>query len=154
MTLDRLIEAAYDDHAQNLYRYAAAILGDQELARDAVHSVFTRLARRVFFPRNPAAYLRRAVRNECYSLLRKRQAGAVEAMVDAAVPTRFAEDDRLALQEALTRLAPAQREVVFLHVYEGRTLNEIAIASNESINTIAGRYRYAIQYLRRMFRGM
>jgi RNA polymerase sigma-70 factor, ECF subfamily len=41
-----------------------------------------------------------------------------------------------------------QREVIHLHVFEGRTFQEIATLAGESINTIASRYRYALQKLR------
>ena len=43
-----------------------------------------------------------------------------------------------------------QREVVYLHVFEGMTFQQIAGTSGESINTIASRYRYALARLREL----
>ena len=47
------------------------------------------------------------------------------------------------------RALPAeQREVVYLRVYEGKTFQEIADWLAVSINTVASRYRYAMEKLR------
>ena len=45
-------------------------------------------------------------------------------------------------------LPAEQREVVHLKVFEGMTFQEIADLCGESINTVASRYRYAIEKLR------
>jgi RNA polymerase sigma-70 factor (ECF subfamily) len=45
-------------------------------------------------------------------------------------------------------LPPEQREVVHLKVFEGLTFQEIADLAGESINTVASRYRYALEKLR------
>jgi RNA polymerase sigma-70 factor, ECF subfamily len=42
--------------------------------------------------------------------------------------------------------------VIHLHVFEGMTFQEAADAMGESINTIASRYRYAVEKLRAAFR--
>ena len=65
--------ALYDRHAAGLYRYAVMILADTEGAADAVQQVFTRLADRRDRPEIEANYLRRAIRNECFSMLRDRR---------------------------------------------------------------------------------
>ncbi len=57
-------------------------------------------------------------------------------------------DERLALERGIRSLTPEQREVVHLHVFDGLTFREIAEASGESINTVAARYRYALEKLR------
>jgi DNA-directed RNA polymerase specialized sigma24 family protein len=40
--------------------------------------------------------------------------------------------------------------VVHLHVFEGWTFQQVADASDTSINTVAARYRYALGKLRQM----
>jgi RNA polymerase sigma-70 factor (ECF subfamily) len=52
----------------------------------------------------------------------------------------------------LRDLPPDQREVLHLHVYEGLTFQEIGDLAGLSINTIASRYRYALEKLREAFR--
>jgi RNA polymerase sigma-70 factor (ECF subfamily) len=153
---DRLA-ALYDRFAAALFRYAAMILADRAAAADAVHQVFLKLARSglSFDDRSPAlegSYLRRAVRNECYSRLRERRRDIV-VTVDAnllelveGLDDRPAE--RLALEQALGELPAEQREVVHLKLWEGLTFQEIAAATGEPANTAASRYRYAIEKLR------
>jgi RNA polymerase sigma-70 factor (ECF subfamily) len=48
----------------------------------------------------------------------------------------------------LATLPPDQREVVHLHVYEGMTFKEVGDALDESMNTVASRYRYGLAKLR------
>jgi RNA polymerase sigma-70 factor (ECF subfamily) len=142
----------YDRFGPRLYRYALMILADPAAAEDVVQDVFLALARRR--PRDIAtldAYLKLAVRNGCYSVLRGRRARP-DAGSDT-VPLESAGDDeepavRLALGAALGRLPPEQREVVHLKAFEGLTFQEIANVTGESINTVAGRYRYALDKLR------
>lgn len=142
----------YDRYGPSLYRYAAMILADPSGAEDALHQVFAAL---IAAPRtldHEEHYLRRAVRNECYSVLRRQgRAAAVAPLLEAepsGVPVST--DERLALETAIRELPPEQREVLHLHVFEGRTFQEIADACGESINTIASRYRYALAKLRQM----
>jgi RNA polymerase sigma-70 factor, ECF subfamily len=53
------------------------------------------------------------------------------------------------IDDALKRLPPEQREVVYLKVFEGLTFQEIADRCGISINTAGSRYRYATDALRR-----
>jgi RNA polymerase sigma-70 factor (ECF subfamily) len=143
----------YDAHGAALYRYALMVLADAGAAEDVVQQVFTSLLRS---PANiedgfELHYLRRAVRNECYSTLRRsgRLRPSGRPMLEPVTGEEHIEE-RLALERAIRMLAPGQREVLHLHVFEGMTFREVAEAAGESINTIASRYRYAIQRLREM----
>ena len=143
----------YDCHAAALYRYAVMILADREAAADAVQQVFARLAGRSRDrPEIQGNYLKRAIRNECFSMLRarrrKRHAADSQEILEALSAPDDAPDERLAIQRALLRLPPDQREVVHLKVFEGLTLQEIAVFTGDSINTIASRYRYALEKMR------
>ena len=51
------------------------------------------------------------------------------------------------VEKALQALPEDQREVVTLKLWGDLTFNEIAALTGTSINTIAGRYRYALQAL-------
>jgi RNA polymerase sigma-70 factor (ECF subfamily) len=141
----------YDQHAAGLYRYALMVLADPGAAADVVQQVFVGLLRVGSDVDSDERYLRRAVRNECYSSLRRRRRdpATVDAPILEAVPGVADDpDERLALERAMRALPPEQREVVHLKVYEGLTFQEIADVAGESINTIASRYRYAIEKLR------
>jgi RNA polymerase sigma-70 factor, ECF subfamily len=151
----------YDLHGPSLYRYAVMLLANASDAEDVIQQVFAALLKQSAIETTIASdadYLRRAVRNECYSLLRRRRHRPLIAWSDdrESLAPGFLEpacadarpEERLALERALRTLPADQREVVHLHVYEGMTFQQIADACDESINTIASRYRYALVKLR------
>jgi RNA polymerase sigma-70 factor (ECF subfamily) len=148
-SLDRL-GALYDRFAAPLFRYAAMILADRAAAADAVQQVFLKVAASRAEP--DEWYLRRAVRNECFSLLRARKREIVVAvdpqLLEAAGGSVDRSAERLAVTQALGELPPEQREVVHLKAFQGMTFKEIADLTGESINTVASRYRYATEKLR------
>jgi RNA polymerase sigma-70 factor, ECF subfamily len=149
---DRLA-VLYDRFAGTLFRHAAMILADRAAAADVVHTVFLKLAKAGSGGDiESLAYLRRGVRNECYSVLRTRRREIVIAVAAPLLESVQAADDRpaerLALEQALQQLSAEQREVVHLKVWEGMTFQEIADLTGESLNTAASRYRYAIEHLR------
>ncbi len=137
-------------YGASLYRYALMILADPAGAEDAIQQVFATLLAQ---PRTIEAeehYLRRAVRNECYSALRRRVRQGIEAPLLEAAGPEGRPEERIALEAAIRALPADQREVLHLHVFEGRTLQEVADLTDVSINTVASRYRYAVAKLRAM----
>ena len=141
---------AYDRYASGLFRYAVVLLGNEAEAADAVHQVFAAWLRQRRGIGNDEHYLRRAVRNECFSALRRRrrqpwQAGPFLEPIDRAAADT---EQQVAIERALLALPAEQREVVHLKIYEGMTFQEVADATGESINTVASRYRYAIEKMR------
>jgi RNA polymerase sigma-70 factor (ECF subfamily) len=68
----------------------------------------------------------------------------IEAIAGAEAPS----EERLAVQQAMRALPPEQREVVHMKVFEGMTFQEIADTTDEPLNTVASRYRYALEKLR------
>jgi RNA polymerase sigma-70 factor (ECF subfamily) len=148
-----IVGRLYDHHGASLYRYALMLLADPAAAADAVQQVFAALLRpaaTIAFE-NEAHYLRRAVRNECFSTLRRRRVrdeDATRPFLEPAGTDPVAPEERIALERAVRALPADQREVVHLHVFEGLTFREIAEQAGESINTVAGRYRYALAKLR------
>ncbi len=83
------IARTYDEHGTMLYRHALMIVGDTAAAEDAVHQVFVKLLANVAPQddvRSAVAYLRQAVRNECYSWLRARQRDASEPKPGRGAP--------------------------------------------------------------------
>ena len=147
------IGRAYDRFAGPLYRYALMILADHGAAADAVHQVFTAwLSGGGAAPDEEERYLRRAVRNACYSALRQRRPNVMSAdagpLLEAIAAGRDRPEERIAVEQAMRVLPAEQREVIHLKVFEGWTFQEIADFGGESINTIASRYRYAMDKMR------
>jgi RNA polymerase sigma-70 factor, ECF subfamily len=151
----RFVAGVYAESGPRLYRYALMILADRQDAEDVVQQVFAAVLAKRTLPLidDVGAYFRTAVRNAAYSLLRQRRTArsAEELMLEPLVEGCSAAE-QAALEQALRALPPEQREVVHLHVYEGMTFQEVANATAESINTVAARYRYALDKMRKMIR--
>ena len=58
------------------------------------------------------------------------------------------------LEEAVKSLQPNYREVVTLKIWGGLTFQEIAEATGVPLNTAASRYRYALEGLRDILKGV
>ena len=148
------LEAIYDQFSRPLYRYARAILDSDDDAEDAMGTLFARLARDTNGARRAndlRAYLFRAARHAAYDQLRarRRRVQLEHASADYPEPacSHVTEPDFLRAQ--LLALPTEQREVVVLKVFEQMTFQEIAELLGASPNTLASRYRYAIDKLRR-----
>ncbi len=150
------LERVYDALGPRLYRYALMILANPAGAEDAVQQAFVKFAGMRRGPRpieHLDGYVRIAVRNECRRILerkgRRRETTLEPAeLLEAAPNVQADEDERRALGRALARLPAEQREVLHMKVYEDMTFQQIAAALDVSINTVASRYRYALERLR------
>jgi len=143
------IGRAYDAHAPQLYRYALMLLGDPAAAADVVQQVFVALMRQRQTIDALDRYLRRAVRNECFSAARRPRTVTFDAAVLEPIdPAADDAEQRMVIAQALEALPIEQRDTVHLKVFEGMTFQEIADVTGESINTVASRYRYAMEKLR------
>ena len=148
------VKSLYERHGSALVAYACSCGVDFASAEDVVQQVFLKMLRAwQSKPQVPLAYLYRATRNACLNLRRDR-------MRETDVPegeTWFlhSSEDReqvLTLQKALRDLPEEQRETVFLRLWSGMTLLEIANATETPLNTVASRYRYALEKLREWLR--
>lgn len=63
--------------------------------------------------------------------------------------TLEARENSALVEDALRLLPEAQREVLVLRIWSDLTFAEIAETLGESINTVASRYRYALEALRK-----
>lgn len=141
---DDLAGRLYDRFAAELYRYALMILASADDAAEVVQEVFLATLRQKRDIACDEAYLRRATRNACFSLLRKRRRDAhrsEDSSLLETIPTAADRPcERLAVEQAIRALPPEQREAVHLKTFCGMTFQEIAAATEESVNTVASRY--------------
>jgi RNA polymerase sigma-70 factor, ECF subfamily len=154
------LEEVYDAYSGAVYRQALAILGSAADAEDVLQDVFLQLVRRpgtraADVPiRDLKAYLLTAARHHACSALRRRRrcapADDAEAVLSHPAAPSDGSSDRVAVREALQSLPVAQRQVVILKVYEELTFEEIGRRVQASVNTVASRYRYALQKLRKV----
>ncbi len=146
----------YDRLAGRLFGAARALGCTGPEAEDIVHDLFVRLVQSgAAFDEvaDPEAYAFASLRHAVY---RRRQRSALERHSlarlshergDGSAPSAPGIDgDRL--RAALAALPEAQREVVTLKIDGGLTFAQIARVTNVSLNTAAGRWRYALDKLR------
>lgn len=144
------VKSLYEKHGSALAAYVCCCGLDFAAAEDVVQQVFLKLLEGRSAPLDsPLAYLYRAVRNASFNLRRdfRRE---VELAGDEAwlVSGEGNRDEALAVQAALRDLPDEQRETIFLKVWAGMTLQEIASVLEIPLNTVASRYRYALERLR------
>ena len=158
------MEAAFDwkrtfeQLAPQLVLYARQLVDSKADAEDVVQQAFVRWWRR--FPEGDSSHiplLYAAVRTIALDQRRSdhRRVNR-EAKSDIAVagedapafdPQPEQKETAAIVEKALQALPEDQREVVTLKLWGDLTFNEIAAMTGASINTIAGRYRYALQAL-------
>lgn len=146
--------------APRLILYARQFVDNMADAEDVVQMAFVRWWHR--YPDGDRAQiplLYAAVRSISIDLRRKdmrrmaREAkselslqGEDEPFSDASLEQK---ETASLVTEAVKQLPEEQREVVTLHVWGGLTFAQIAELTGASINTVAGRYRYALNNLQR-----
>jgi RNA polymerase sigma-70 factor (sigma-E family) len=133
--------ASYEDFARGrlagLLRYAAALTGDTEQARDVVQEVMVRTFtrwRRISRMDHPDAYLRRMVTNEWTSWRRRWSVRRISVVPDEVLhnvagnaPDAMAMvTERDALRQQLDTLPHRQCAALVLRYYEGLSYEECA----------------------------
>ena len=83
---------------------------------------------------------------------REEEAGAPDA--DWFLPDVEERETQRMLEDAVKSLKPIYREVVTLKVWGGLTFQEIAETTGVPLNTAASRYRYALDGLRDILKGV
>lgn len=146
--------ALFDLTAGRCLRYALSITRCQEDAEDALQAAMVRITIKpqvLSTANHPWPYFLRVVRNEALKIVRRRRSvNATSGVVDRTIESadEVEQDDcRRQIRTALQRLPANQCEVVILKIWEGMTFAEIADVLGKSPNTVASRYRYAMEKL-------
>lgn len=147
----------FDLAAMRLVRFATGITGSQDDAEDAVQSAFSRIAAKPKLLAKadyPWPYFLRTVRNEALRIVQKRRTSSLGDMdtqcgSDTAELLVQREETADWVQRILRSLPKNQSEVVILKHWEELTFAEIAEVLGKSQNTVASRYRYAMEKLQR-----
>lgn len=160
-----VLRGIYEKHKDDLVTLAAALLNDVSSAEDVVHDVFVsfiKSSHRFRLTGSLKGYLATCVANNARNKNKANQTrnkfasgDTNPASYDANSPefrAIFGEELRQ-LSWALEQLPYEQREVLILHSYSGLKFKAIAVQQNVSINTVQGRYRYALDKLRSMLNG-
>jgi RNA polymerase sigma factor (sigma-70 family) len=129
---------------------------DGSSADDAVQEALTALLGQREPPRNPTAWMYRAVRNAAIDAVRqaerrrRREESVARVRGSWFVPEPDSLIDARAAEESLRQLSPEQREVVVLRIWGDLTFAEIAEITQLSVSTVHDRYKTALGELRRV----
>ena len=151
-------KSTFDHLAPQLVLYARQLVDSKADAEDVVQQAFVRWWRR--FPEGDSSHiplLYAAVRTIALDQRRsdhrrvnreaKSEIAVAGENAPAFDPKPEQKETAAIVEKALQTLPEDQREVITLKLWGDLTFNEIAAMTGSSINTIAGRYRYALQAL-------
>ena len=135
----RTVKDSYEQHSQSIFRIAFTYLKNRPDAEDAVQETFLRLirARPAFSSEeHEKAWLIRTASNVCRDML-KSKARLHDTLDDHPELTEPALDKADgALLAAVAALPERYRSAVYLHYYEGYSVDELAGMLRRSPNTI------------------
>jgi len=145
----------YLDKAAKLILYGRALGLSHSEAEDVVQETFAVLLQMKSPPEKPEHYVLRCFRNRAVNYKRslwRRMARELESRRWFERAPDESSLERSAMR-ALAGLPAAQREVVVLKIWHDHTFEEIGALLETSPNTVAARYRYALQKLRTCLKG-
>lgn len=157
---DGALRQIYDKYKVELLKLSVVLIGDANMAQDIVHDVFVKFAQsadRIRLAGSLKGYLVTSVINRVRSCVRDKKRHRETDLERADLvasnergPRQWAIlSERLELlRRALRELPYEQREVICFRMETDMTFRRIATLQNASVNTVKGRYRYAMARLR------
>jgi RNA polymerase sigma-70 factor, ECF subfamily len=154
----------YDRYSPAIYRYAARLLGDSEVAEECVAETFHRLLLAFRSGGGPdqhlQAYLYRIAHNWITDRWRRQVLQPLPLSTEAIagseadpVEQTVSVQERCRIRAALGQLTPEQREVVTLKFLENLDNEEIAKVMNRPVGAIKALQHRALASLRRLLSG-
>jgi RNA polymerase sigma-70 factor (ECF subfamily) len=148
------LQLLYSRHHVRIYRFALRFLNDEAAAEDTVSEVFIDVWRQAesFEGRSQVTtWLLAIARNKALSLLRRRSseelddevAEFIEDPSDNPEAAMLKSQRASVLQDCLTQLSPAHREIVDLVYYHEKSVEEVAEIISVPANTVKTRMFYA-----------
>jgi RNA polymerase sigma-70 factor, ECF subfamily len=137
------IRFLYLTYADNVYSYVRTIVRDHYDAEDVTQHVFAKLMTSISKYENRRgpfrSWLMRIAHNAAVDVVRVRRETPVDEVIGPDERTRdHAEQDALALRDAISELPHAQREVVVMRYLLGLTPVEIADRTGRTHSSIYG----------------
>ena len=165
----RAFETLYDRYSATVFGVALKILGDREVAEDAVQEIFWRAWRRLAsFDRSRAfaPWLFGIAHNYCIDELRRRRVRPQPVYEDDDHPilsdipdeadvgeAAILAEQRQSVRDALDQLPEEQRQALLLAYFGGLTQQEIAARLGNPLGTVKTRMRLGLQKLRALLQG-
>jgi RNA polymerase sigma-70 factor (ECF subfamily) len=165
----RAFETLYDRYAATVFGVTMKMLGERELAEDAVQEIFWRVWKRAAsFDRSRAfaPWLFGIAHNYCIDELRRRRVRPQQVYEDEEHPVlsdipdesdvgeaALLTEQRRIVREALDQLPEEQRQALLLAYFGGLTQQEIAQKLGNPLGTVKTRMRLGLQKLRALLQG-
>jgi RNA polymerase sigma-70 factor (ECF subfamily) len=146
---------AYDQYADDIYRFCVLKVTNRELAQDLTQEVFMRYwqtMRDGEKMKNGRAYLYTIARNLIIDWYRKKKESSLDALTELGLD--FGDDAHAKIEqsaqvrevlEVIRQLDDDARDALLLRYVEGFTPKEIAAMSGESANAVSVRINRAIK---------
>jgi RNA polymerase sigma-70 factor (ECF subfamily) len=150
----RALQVLFGRHNVRVFRFVLRFVNDEASAEDMVSEVFLdvwRQAERFERRSQVSTWLLAIARNKALSLLRRRSteeldeevAEFIEDPSDNPEVSMQKRQQTTVLQECLTQLSAAHREIVDLVYYHEKTIEEVAEIISVPVNTVKTRMFYA-----------
>ncbi len=157
------LELVYEHFGKRLYGYLISMVKSPSDAEEILNELFITVVRKreqIGKAENIRVYLFAIARNLAYEMFRKRTSQK-ETLSGYAQYLEISEDggskwdpeELDAVRKAVDGLPDEQREVVVLKIFERMTFEEISQLMRISQNTVASRYRYALEKLKEQMKG-
>ena len=152
-------------HRDNLFRHAAGIVKDYELALDVIQEVFIKAMKepRFFNPEfKMKAWLYRVTTNLCFNIVRnrKRRAAILETVPQpkSTAPRQnqvvYRTQQQAALAQAMSHLSESHRTILMLRFYSDLSYAEIAESLDIKLGTVMSRLSRAKSRLAEVLEGV
>lgn len=146
--LERLYKAEHD----GLVRLAFLLTGSRGVAEEVVHDAFLSLFEHRHQARNPGAYLRKILINNCRSRQRRSVTERSKLELVGRDPLRSAavfQPEVAELWEVVASLRPKQRAVVVLRFYADLPLEEISAVLGMRLGTVKSTLHRSLTAMRK-----
>jgi RNA polymerase sigma factor (sigma-70 family) len=141
------IEQLFDRYGPMVLRRCRRMLGDEQLAAEAMQEVFTRLVHKELDVRHPSSLLHQMATHECLTRLRSRRRRPEDLVPDLALeiantPDVDARLDARAALDWLFSREPASTQVIaVMFLVDGMTWEQIASELGMSVSGVRKRVR-------------
>jgi len=145
----------YQDKAAKLILYGRALGLSHSEAEDVLQETYAALLQMVAPPEKPEHYVLRSFRNRAMNHKRGLWRRLTRELESRRWFERTSDESPLerSAMRCLAGLPPLQRETVVLKIWHEHTFEEIGALLDISPNTVAARYRYALEKLRICLKG-
>lgn len=150
----------YKKYSRSLFNYVYRMTGDYELSEDIFHETFLRMLTKPFVPRAKlSTWLYKIATNLCYKEFNKRKR---ESNKNFDLIRGSNENPQQALEKkdlierakrAVWALPEIYRAVIALRFYQNKSYEEISHILDIPKGTVKSRMHYAVQSLRKCFKG-